>query len=75
MVDGDSENIGVTNYYIAVYSRSGCTKNDLVMLLWFFDSRGAVTAGSGQLDDFVAPEVHHSSSAISHQSLHFLTYI
>jgi hypothetical protein len=37
-VDGPVEEVGWSNYYIPVYSSSD--ENKLVMLLWFFDSRG-----------------------------------
>lgn len=57
MVDGDDSEVGVTNYYIPVYSHSGCNTKDIALLLWFFDSRGSATANLGQLDDYVAPEV------------------
>jgi hypothetical protein len=66
MVNGDTEKVGVTNYYLPVYARSGCGKGHVVLLLWFFDTRGGVAFRNTErdvpekLENFVAPEVGHS---------------
>lgn len=74
MVDGDNAKVGVTNYYIPVYSRTGCTSGEIALLLWFFGSRGSDSALFGPLDDYVAPEVCNTPPLVTLKPpFHFLT--
>jgi hypothetical protein len=59
-VDGPVEEVGWSNYYIPVYS--SYDENKLVMLLWFFDSRGGRVFQPGKnldtpVDDYVNEKV------------------
>jgi hypothetical protein len=57
-VPGEDSKVGTTNYFVPVYSSSGGATPNLVLMLWFFDSRaGTGFQQDGKLDDFVAPEV------------------
>lgn len=57
MVPGDDAKVGSSNYYIPIYSSRG---DNLVMMLWFFDSRGGGTFGKkGKMEDFVTPDVRY----------------
>ncbi|KAF2268384.1 Metallo-dependent phosphatase [Lojkania enalia] len=40
MLPGNESKIGTTNYYVPIYSSTGGGNPTLVLLLWFFDSRG-----------------------------------
>jgi len=56
-VDGPVEEVGVSNYYIPVYSSSDGGK--LAMLLWFFDSKGGSVFQPGKhLDTPLGDTVH-----------------
>ncbi|KAF2820150.1 Metallo-dependent phosphatase [Ophiobolus disseminans] len=59
-VEGPVEEVGVSNYYIPVYSSSN--KDNLAMLLWFFDSKGGHVFQPGKhldapIDDLVHDKV------------------
>jgi hypothetical protein len=58
--------VGTSNYFIPIYSSSGGGNPELVMLLWFFDSRDGqvfqqkdATGKDIPINDFVAPEVYY----------------
>ncbi|KAF2107541.1 Metallo-dependent phosphatase-like protein [Lophiotrema nucula] len=50
MLQGNESKIGTSNYYLPVYSSTGGGNPTLVMLLWFFDSRGGREFGKTQPD-------------------------
>ena len=39
-VSGTHDQVGTSNYYVPIYSSSGGDNPSLVMMLWFFDSKG-----------------------------------
>ncbi|KAF2713670.1 Metallo-dependent phosphatase [Pleomassaria siparia CBS 279.74] len=64
MVQGEYEETGTSNYYVPIYGSTRGGNPNLVMLLWFFDSRGGKAFGKTsadgidvQLEDWVGQKV------------------
>lgn len=68
-VPGQDAKVGSSNYFIPIYSGLGGGNPNLVMILWFFDSRAGAAYDQKDADgkdimneDFVAPEVQSPPS-------------
>tara|TARA_R110002003_G_scaffold279_2_gene18040 strand:- start:3638 stop:4186 length:549 start_codon:yes stop_codon:yes gene_type:complete len=69
-VDGPIEEVGVSNYFIPVYSSSDSGK--LEMLLWFFDSKGGRVFQPGKNLD--SPTTSYVDDRVGHSLYRSLVY-